>query len=973
MGVHGLWSILESQSLPVRLESLSRKKMAVDASIWIYQFLKAVRGKDGHSLRASHVVGFFRRICKLLFFGILPVFVFDGGAPALKREVIRRRKERRQGQREGAERTAQKLLALQLQRAKEAGAERPRDGGDGGDGGDAAIQYKYLGNEGEAVKPAAQFRSTDEYDLPHIEGFQMSKDDRRFVTEDDIKTYNEQMVDELEGIDLNTLDPASEEFAQLPLTTQYMALSQLRLRSRLRMGYTKEQLEGIFPESMDFSKFQIQMVQRRNYFTQRLMGISGMDDGNNNGGEAGRVAGERDRRYRIEKTDGGWALSLNDDTGSSIRNPVVLDKNDDYDNDNGGEDEDDDVDWEDVELEDVQEKKVNMSMSSLPLPPSTTVSAGDSTLKSFYSPTKKKSTERREDLHEDLKAIEEMELIEAIEQSKRDYTREKELELQMLKDQDDLFDGIPFDIEPAPEQESRREPELKERFDEAFPSTLPIPKRNPPLVSMGSSAKGVLEKDKLLLLAKGKKEQGLDEAEVEGESVIAKEKEDNPLVTVHSWLKGDSMNSYQRKQQAAIDSRQKEDNDKRKDEQLGLVSWSEAQEMLNSGGGDADEIEIVEQRVVDPEKSIAQESSVKAVEEATEEAPREQLNESVKEAPPTNEVDAEERAQEQRSPAAFDYEFEEEEEQELNEQLAKEEEEHEQFQRDLNPHIMAFLDNEGSLKKQHQREMRDADEVTVVMIREVQDLLSRFGIPYITAPMEAEAQCAELLKLKLVDGIITDDSDVFLFGGDRVYRNMFHEKHYVEFYNSNALEKLGLDRSKLIELAHLLGSDYTVGLKGIGPVLAMEILANFGGLEQLRDWFMEGQFDLNKQKQENAWEKSLRKKLVNNEILLDKSFPDRRIDQAYIAAEVDSDRTEFVWGTPDLDRLRTFLMSTVGWSQERVDQVLVPLIRDLNKKRREGTQSTLGEFYDVENMVGVKRKRMNKRMDTARAKMAKRK
>lgn len=64
------------------------KALAIDSSIWIYQFQATMRDKEGRALVNAHVLGFLRRICKLLFYGIKPVFVFDGGAPALKRNTI---------------------------------------------------------------------------------------------------------------------------------------------------------------------------------------------------------------------------------------------------------------------------------------------------------------------------------------------------------------------------------------------------------------------------------------------------------------------------------------------------------------------------------------------------------------------------------------------------------------------------------------------------------------------------------------------------------------------------------------------------------------------------------------------------------------------------------------------------------------------------------------------------------------------
>ncbi len=119
--------------------------------------------------------------------------------------------------------------------------------------------------------------------------------------------------------------------------------------------------------------------------------------------------------------------------------------------------------------------------------------------------------------------------------------------------------------------------------------------------------------------------------------------------------------------------------------------------------------------------------------------------------------------------------------------------------------------------------------------------------------MEAEAQCAALERLKLIEGTITDDSDVFLFGASRVYKNMFNQQRFVECYRTEDIEReMMLSRNKLVQLAYLLGSDYTEGIPGVGPVAAMEILDEFpsdtqddddidGPLKKFKDWYNSGQ------------------------------------------------------------------------------------------------------------------------------------
>jgi DNA excision repair protein ERCC-5 len=281
-------------------------------------------------------------------------------------------------------------------------------------------------------------------------------------------------------------------------------------------------------------------------------------------------------------------------------------------------------------------------------------------------------------------------------------------------------------------------------------------------------------------------------------------------------------------------------------------------------------------------------------------------------------------------------------------QLAAEGEEHVRFAQTLNSDvILNQVDYEKELKQlrnQQRKDRRDADEVTQIMINECQQLLRLFGLPYITAPMEAEAQCAELVTLGLVDGIVTDDSDTFLFGGTRVYKNMFNQSKFVECYLSSDFEKeYALHRRKLISFAHLLGSDYTEGIPGIGPVKALEIITEFSSLEEFREWWTELQMGVNKPDDPHlAFRKKFRKQA--SKIFLPPSFPDTRVDTAYLEPEVDADPSQFQWGVPDLNGLRHFLMATIGWSQERTDEVLVPVIRDMNRRAQEGTQSNITQF-----------------------------
>jgi len=83
----------------ITFEKLKGKKLAVDASNVLYQFLASIRQQDGTPLMdnngniTSHLVGLSSRIPNLMEKGIKLAFVFDGKPPAIKFQESQRRRE----------------------------------------------------------------------------------------------------------------------------------------------------------------------------------------------------------------------------------------------------------------------------------------------------------------------------------------------------------------------------------------------------------------------------------------------------------------------------------------------------------------------------------------------------------------------------------------------------------------------------------------------------------------------------------------------------------------------------------------------------------------------------------------------------------------------------------------------------------------------------------------------------------------
>lgn len=307
------------------------------------------------------------------------------------------------------------------------------------------------------------------------------------------------------------------------------------------------------------------------------------------------------------------------------------------------------------------------------------------------------------------------------------------------------------------------------------------------------------------------------------------------------------------------------------------------------------------------------------------------------------------------------------------------------------------------------------------MYAECQELLQLFGLPYIIAPTEAEAQCAWLDINGLVDGVVTDDNDAFLFGALRVYRNIFESVKYVEEYRSAEIEsELGLGRENLVTLGMLLGSDYTAGVAGVGVVNALEVVRAFGGFEGMKrfyEWMVSVDDEIvalmmvengggggggkkgGKKKKKtpcpdqekddgggggedgvhenpgtsvarvNASEDSLRDVEAEEEFksqhknarktwTLPSNFGSDEIIDAYMNPKIDDSKERFVFGRPDLELLRRFCAQKFGWEAAKTDELLLPVLRAYDERQ---TQQTLDNFVSYrERFAKFRSKRLAK-------------
>jgi 5'-3' exonuclease len=126
---------------------------------------------------------------------------------------------------------------------------------------------------------------------------------------------------------------------------------------------------------------------------------------------------------------------------------------------------------------------------------------------------------------------------------------------------------------------------------------------------------------------------------------------------------------------------------------------------------------------------------------------------------------------------------------------------------------------------------KNSVNVTQLDYRCCQALFRYLGIPYVVSEYEADDMCGYLYKKGLVDGCISEDTDMLVHGIGLILRNYNTFSETVDaYYLDNICNDLDLTKSQFIDTCILMGTDY-YKIYGIGPKTAYKLIKNHKSID----------------------------------------------------------------------------------------------------------------------------------------------
>jgi flap endonuclease-1 len=153
--------------------------------------------------------------------------------------------------------------------------------------------------------------------------------------------------------------------------------------------------------------------------------------------------------------------------------------------------------------------------------------------------------------------------------------------------------------------------------------------------------------------------------------------------------------------------------------------------------------------------------------------------------------------------------------------------------------------DEGDLEKAKSK-AQQTSVLTPEMVKTSKEFLGYFGVPCVQAPADGEAQASYMAGKNDVWASASQDYDSLLFGTPRLIRNLTvtgkrklpRRREYVnvepeEVNLEETLKSLEITLPQLVDLAIMVGTDFNMGVKGIGAKTGLKLLKKHNTLENI--------------------------------------------------------------------------------------------------------------------------------------------
>ena len=143
----------------------------------------------------------------------------------------------------------------------------------------------------------------------------------------------------------------------------------------------------------------------------------------------------------------------------------------------------------------------------------------------------------------------------------------------------------------------------------------------------------------------------------------------------------------------------------------------------------------------------------------------------------------------------------------------------------------------GKISQAH-LELQKAVDVTPEMARQLIDELNRHKVQFVVAPYEADAQLVYLERKGLIQAIISEDSDLLVFGAKRLltkldqYGDCFEIKRK-DFTACKEISLVGWSDAEFRRMAILSGCDYLANINKMGLKTAYRLVRKYKSIEKI--------------------------------------------------------------------------------------------------------------------------------------------